>query len=317
MQYSRLEMEWPAINFPEIYFKFFSNYLFISIPFFSFACIRTNTHEWNFFNRSLVGKLTEVIDEMGNIFVKITRVHESVIDTRERSNIGVLKVSGIERCDLYTWNKNPLTGESKFRIGSSNVYDVNERFWHVVEEIVGKKKRNKSLKLESKRVAKFFFPLFSLPSFDSIETMRVNASSSVDNTYRSFRHDLSSLARKHSFPQWSFSRFSIPVESGTPRAVNLNSVVKLGGKDVRGQLTLIWSAASSRLLRIDGPYSDRLKFQFSPCSCETTWSLQRTKKYIYKWDLKYSFVECLSNSIKILKSTKENHAHILLNIYFV
>lgn len=26
---------------------------------------------------------------------------------------------------------------------------------------------------------------------------------------------------------------------------------------------------------------------------------------------------CLSNSIKILKSTKENHAHILLNIYFV
>lgn len=96
-----------AINFPEIYFKFFSNYLFISIPFFSFACIRTNTHEWNFFNRSLVGKLTEVIDEMGNIFAKITRVHESVIDTRERSNIGVLKVSGIERCDLYTWNKNP------------------------------------------------------------------------------------------------------------------------------------------------------------------------------------------------------------------
>lgn len=177
--------------------------------------------------------------------------------------------------------QNPLTGESKFRIGSSNVYDVNERFWHVVEEIVGKKKRNKSLKLESKRVAKFFFPLFSLPSFDSIETMRVNASSSVDNTYRSFRHDLSSLARKHSFPQWSFSRFSIPVESGTPRAVNLNSVVKLGGKDVRGQLTLIWSAASSRLLRIDGPYSDRLKFQFFPCSCETTWSLQRTKKYIY------------------------------------
>lgn len=147
--------------------------------------------------------------------------------------------------------------------------------------------------------------------------MRVNSSSSVDNTYRSFRHDLSSLARKHSFPQWSFSRFSIPVESGTPRAVNLNSVVKLGGKDVRGQLTLIWSAASSRLLRIDGPYSDRLKFQFFPCSCETTWSLQRTKKYIYKWDLKYSFVECLSNSIKILKSTKENHAHILLNIYFV
>lgn len=102
----------------------------------------------------------------------------------------------------------------------------------MVEEIVGKKKRNKSLKLESKRVAKFFFPLFSPPSFDSIGTMRVNASSSVDNTYRSFRYDLSSLARKHSFPQWSFSRFSIPVESGTPRAVNLNPVVKLGGKDV-------------------------------------------------------------------------------------
>lgn len=169
MQYSRLEMEWPAINFPEIYFKFFSNYLFISIPFFSFACIRTNTHEWNFFNRSLVGKLTEVIDEMGNIFVKITRVHESVIDTRERSNIGVLKVSGIERCDLYTWNKNPLTGESKFRIGSSNVYDVNERFWHVVEEIVGKKNGTKVWNSNRNASRNFFFPFFPLPPSIQLE----------------------------------------------------------------------------------------------------------------------------------------------------
>lgn len=114
------------------------------------------------------------------------------------------------------------------------------------------------------------------------------------------------------YPRWERDAASSEFEPGG----------KTWGKRclVRGQLTLIWSAASSRLLRIDGPYSDRLKFQFSPCPCETwtTWSLQRTKKYIYKWDSKYSFVvECLSNSIKILKSTKENHAHILLNIYFV
>lgn len=41
--------------------------------------------------------------------------------------MGVLKVSGIEVRFIRVKQK-PLTGESKFRIGSSNVRDVNERF---------------------------------------------------------------------------------------------------------------------------------------------------------------------------------------------
>lgn len=69
-----------------IFPKFTSNssriiYLYLSLSSRLHAFERMR-NEWNFFNRSLVGKLTEVIDEMGNIFVKITRVHENVIDTR-------------------------------------------------------------------------------------------------------------------------------------------------------------------------------------------------------------------------------------------
>lgn len=131
--------------------------------------------------------------------------------------MGVLKVSGIEVRFIRVKQK-PLTGESKFRIGSSNVCDVNERFDTWSRKSLVKMEQKFETRIET-RPEIFFFSLFSFPppSFDSIRTMRVKPSSSV-NTYHSFRSispPCLELARKH-----SFSPFSVPVGSGTPRAVN-------------------------------------------------------------------------------------------------
>lgn len=128
--------------------------------------------------------------------------------------MGVLKVSGIEVRFIRVKQK-PLTGESKFRIGSSNVCDVNERFDAWSRKSLVKMEQKFETRIETR--PEIFFSLFSLFLLPPSIQFERCASSSV-NTYHSFRSispPCLELARKH-----SFSPFSVPVGSGTPRAVN-------------------------------------------------------------------------------------------------
>lgn len=73
--------------------------------------------------------------------------------------MGLLKVSGIEVRFIRVKQK-PLTGESKFRIGSSNVCDVNERFDAWSRKSLVKMEQKFETRIETR--PEIFFSLFSL-----------------------------------------------------------------------------------------------------------------------------------------------------------
>lgn len=112
-------------------------------------------------------ELSEVIDEMENIREN-TRVRKSVMDTREQLEHGCAK-SFRDRGAIYTRETKTLTGESKFRIGSSNVCDVNERFDTWSRKSLVKMEQKFETRIETR--PEIFFSLFSLfllpPSFNS------------------------------------------------------------------------------------------------------------------------------------------------------
>lgn len=74
--------------------------------------------------------------------------------------MGLLKVSGIEVRFIRVKQK-PLTGESKFRIGSSNVCDVNERFDTWSRKSLVKMEQKFETRIETRPEIFFFSFLFS------------------------------------------------------------------------------------------------------------------------------------------------------------